>query len=90
MEDFIVPSLSERLRKFLNGWSSYSCDTMPAKGVILSFTLPLGKPVDVYAVDKTFRLPDEGGFLLKARPLTATRSQDGDVTLVSRRVQLIP
>jgi hypothetical protein len=90
MEDFVVPSLSERLRKFLNGWSSYACDTMPAKGVILSLALPLGKPVDVYAVDKTFRLPDEGGFLLKARPLTATRSQDGDVTLVSRRVQLIP
>ena len=90
MEDFPLPPQSERLRRFLNRWFLYDCDTMPAKGVTLGFALPVGKPVEVYAIDKTFRLPDEGSFLLKARPLTATRSQEGDVTLVSRRVQLIP
>jgi Peptidase family M28 len=90
MEDVPIPPQSERLRTFLNGWTRYDCDTMPAKGVTLSFTLPVGKPTEVYAIDRTFRLPDEGNFLLKARPLTATRSQDGDVTLVSRRIQLIP
>jgi hypothetical protein len=90
MEDFAIPRPSERLRKFLNGWTVYDCDTMPVRGVTLSFTLPVGRPVEVYAMDRTFRLPDEGSFLLKARPLAATPSQDGDVTLVGRRIQLIP
>jgi hypothetical protein len=63
---------------------------MPAKGVEITFTLPAGKPVEVYALDETYGLPLEGLFLVKARPFTATPSQDGDVTVVSRRVQLLP
>jgi len=90
MEGEPLQPQGERERQFLNGWAYYSCATMPAKGVELSFTLPVGKPVEVYAVDKTYSLPLEGSFLLKARPLTATKSQDGDVTLVTRRVQLLP
>jgi len=35
-------------------------------------------------------LPPEGLFLLKARPLTATPFSNGDLTVVSRRVQLLP
>jgi len=90
MASFEVPAESERVQRYLKGWTLYDCDTMPAKGEELSFRLPVGKPVEVYVIDKTFRLPDEGDFLLKSRPLTATRSQDGDVTVVSRRIQLIP
>ena len=90
MADFGVPAESDRVQRYLKGWTLYDCDTMPAKGEELSFRLPVGKPVEVYVIDKTFRLPDEGDFLLKSRPLTATRSQDGDVTVVSRRIQLIP
>jgi hypothetical protein len=81
---------SERTRRFLNGWGVYACLTMPAKGVEISFTLPKGKPVVVYALDQTYGLPSEGAFLLKARPLAATAYQDGDTALVSRRVQLFP
>jgi hypothetical protein len=81
---------SERIRRFLNGWVVYACLTMPAKGVEISFTLPKGKPVVVYALDQTYGLPSEGAFLLKARPLAATAYQDGDTALVSRRVQLLP
>jgi hypothetical protein len=81
---------SQRVREYLNGWAIYVCVTMPSKGVEISFTLPPGKPFEVYAADQTFGLPLEGMFLLKSRPLTATPSQDGDVTVVSRRVQLIP
>jgi len=90
MEGEPVPPETERERKYLNGWSYYDCPTMPAKGVEISFTLPTGKPVEVYALDETYGLPLEGSFLLKARPLTATPSQDGDLTIVSRRVQLLP
>jgi hypothetical protein len=89
-EDSPTPIEESRARKYLNGWSIFNCVTMTAKGVAINFTLPEGKSAEVYAVDQTFRLPDEGSFLLKSRPLTATRSQDGDVTLVSRRVQLNP
>lgn len=80
----------ERIRRYLNGWVVYACLTMPAKGVEISFTLPKGKPVEVYAVDQTYGLPTEGTFLLKARPLAATPYQDGDTAVVSRRVQLLP
>jgi hypothetical protein len=90
MEGEPVPPETERARQFLNGWSYFDCPTMPAKGIEISFTLPTGRPVEVYALDDTYGLPLEGLFLLKARPLTATPSQGGDVTVVSRRVQLLP
>jgi hypothetical protein len=81
---------SESVRRFLNGWIAYDCVTMPAKGIEIRFHLPAGKPVQVYAVDRSYGLPAEGMPLLKSRPLTATQVQDGDVTVVSRRVQLNP
>jgi hypothetical protein len=81
---------SESLRRGLNGWCVYSFSAMPAKGVELSFTLPAGKSVEVYALDATYSLPSEGFFLLKARPLTAVPYGGGDRTIVSRRVELLP
>jgi hypothetical protein len=80
----------ERIRRELNGWYAYSCVTMPVKGVEISFTLPVGKPVEVVAMDMSYGLPLEGAFLSKARPFTATPSGMGDLTEVSRRVQLLP
>jgi hypothetical protein len=50
----------------------------------------MGKSFEVYAVDRTSGLPPDGSFLLKARPLTATPYSEGDLTVLSRRVQLIP
>jgi hypothetical protein len=79
-----------RIRRYFNGWNAYRCPATPASGVEISFSLPAGKPVDVSAADQTYGLPAEGAFLLKARPLTAAPSQDGDVTIVTRRVELIP
>jgi hypothetical protein len=46
--------------------------------------------VEVDALDQTYALPLEGMFLLKSRPLTATRFSEGDLTIVIRRVQLNP
>jgi Peptidase family M28 len=90
MEGVPVHPQSERISRYLSGWTLFDCVTMPDKGVELTFTLPAGKPVEVYVLDQSHELPLEGMFLLKARPLTATTSQDGDGTLVSRRVQLLP
>jgi Peptidase family M28 len=81
---------TERIRSILNGWVTYRCPAMPATGVEITFSLPVGKPVEVSVIDRTYGLPSEGMFLLTSRPLKATPSQDGDVTIVSRRVELIP
>jgi hypothetical protein len=81
---------TELIRRYVNRWHLYDCMTMPAKGVEISFELPLGKPVEVDALDQTYALPLEGMFLLKSRPLTATRFSQGDLTIVIRRVQLNP
>jgi Peptidase family M28 len=90
MEGQILQLQSPRMRQESNGWYAYLCETMPVKGIELSFTLPAGKPVQVYAVDTSFTLPLEGMFLLKSRPLTAAPYQDGDRTAVVRHVELLP
>jgi hypothetical protein len=79
-----------RLQSVLSGWSIYACLVMPEQGVEISFSLPVGIPVEISAVDQTYGLPLDGQFLLKARPLTATPANTGDVTVVSRRVRLFP
>lgn len=85
-----LQTIAPRLTRYFNGWTAYSCPAMPAAGIKLSFTLPVGKTVEVAAIDRSFGLPSVGAFLSNALPLTATPSQDGDVTVVSRRVQLFP
>jgi hypothetical protein len=81
---------TERVRSLLNGWAAYRCPAMSASGVEITFSLPAGKSVEVSAADQSYGLPPDGMFLLNSRPLKATPSQDGDVTIVSRRVELIP
>jgi hypothetical protein len=56
----------------------------------MNFVLPRGKPVTVIVVDRSYGLPDDGTFLSNARPLTAVPSGDGDLTVLSRRVELNP
>lgn len=81
---------SEKFRRRVNGWFVFHFSAMPAKGVELGFTLPAGKAVQVYALDVNYSLPLEGLFLLKARPLTAVPYGRGDLTIISRRVELLP
>jgi hypothetical protein len=78
------------IRDFDHGWTVYSCPALPPGGIEISFSVPIGKPVEISAADQSYGLPPEGKFLLDSRPLTATPSQNGDVTIVSRRVQLLP
>jgi Peptidase family M28 len=80
----------EKLRFSFGDWNIYRCLTMPPEGVEMAFALPVGKPLQVFVVDVNYGLPEEGKFLLTARPLTATPSHDGDVTIVSRSVQILP
>ena len=78
-----VQSEISPVRDFYHGWMVYSCPAMPSGGIEISFSVPVGKPVEVSASDQSYGLPPEGRFLLNSRPLTATPSQDGDVTIVS-------
>jgi hypothetical protein len=90
MEGQTLQPQSETMRRESNGWYVYLSETMPGRGIDLTFRLPAGRPVQVYAVDTSFALPLEGTFLLKSRPLTATPYQDGDRTVVVRHLELLP
>lgn len=90
IQDEPIPHKATRVLRYFNGWDLYRCMTMPPKGIEIRFELPLGKPVEVYVLDLSYGLPLEGMFLLKSRPLTATLFSQGDVTILSRRVQLNP
>lgn len=85
-----VPQIAPLVLRWRNGWREYDCLTMPGAGVEVGFTLPSTTAVDVYVADETYSLPLEGLFLQKARPGTAAPSQDGDVTVVTRRVRISP
>jgi hypothetical protein len=63
---------------------------MPAEGIEMSFTLPSASPVEAYLLDESYALPPDGMFLKKARPPDAVPSQDGDATVVSRRIEIRP
>ena len=85
-----IPAVTPEMRGYFNGWAVYACPAMPPGGVEIAFSVPVGATVEVSAADQSFGLPAEGTFLANARPLTATPSQNGDVTTVTRRVQLLP
>ena len=90
IRDEPIPHKSARVLRYFNGWDLYRCMTMPVKGIEMQFELPLGKPVEIYVLDLSYLLPLEGMFVVKSRPLTATSYQQGDVTILTRRVQLNP
>jgi hypothetical protein len=69
-------------------WVSYSDVTLPAAGCELDMVLGETGPLELYAVDVTRGLPPAGAALLAARPPTAVPVQQGDTTLVSRKVKI--
>ena len=90
MNGYTIGHLSDVMLRYTHGWYTYICDTVPAEGFEMQFTLPGGKPLGVMLLDKSFELPAEGAFLEKARPKTTIASQDGDSTMVSHFVTLKP
>jgi Peptidase family M28 len=75
---------------WLHGWKMMEDVTMPAEGVDISFNAPNAAPLEAYVIDESYALPTEGAFLRTARPADATTSDDGDTTIVSRRVEIRP
>ena len=67
-----------------NGWRAYSFFAVPAEGVELDIAID-GEPAEVTVLDQGPGVPASGDALLAARPATAAPTQDGDVTIVTRR-----
>jgi len=70
------------------GWRQFTNLTLPSQGSELTVVLGATQPLDWYVLDRSFGLPSSGQALLAARPKDAVPIQDGDVTLVSRKVRI--
>jgi hypothetical protein len=70
------------------GWQSVTYRTLPAAGAVLDIVLRSTQPADWYVVDRTYDLPPSAAALVAARPKNAGALQDGDGTLVSRKVRI--
>jgi hypothetical protein len=84
--------LHARLRALKSGATRLDVAGLPAEGV--EFEIDAGAAaVPVQVFDESYGLPEElpdGKAMQRARPLNATSSQDGDVTVVQRTVWLNP
>lgn len=69
-------------------WYNFSHLTVPAGGAELTFLLASSAKHDWYVVDQSYGLPPAGAALQQARPAASVPFQDGDVTLVSRKINL--
>jgi len=91
VEGHPVPTTGWRTGKPQSGpsdWLGYSDVTLPAAGCELDLVLGETGPLELYAVDVTPGLPPAGAALLAARPPAAVPFQQGDTTLVSRKVKI--
>ncbi len=69
-------------------YRSFQVLGLPPGGVDLDLVLGTTAPHEWYVLDRSAGLPPAGASLLQARPAWASPFQDGDVTLVSRKVVL--
>jgi Peptidase family M28 len=81
-----------RLGKLRSGATLLDLVGLPAAGVEFSVDTLGPAPVAVQVFDQSYELADvaEGRSLQRARPINATSSQDGDLTVVHRTVSLDP
>lgn len=78
-----------KLSKLRSGATVLDVVSLPAGGVEFSIDAAGRLPVAVQVFDQSYALP-EGSTLQHARTVNATRSQDGDLTVVHRTVSLDP
>jgi hypothetical protein len=69
-------------------WLQYSDVTLPPQGCELDMVFGETGPLELYVLDVTPGLPPAGASLLAARPPTAVPIQQGDTTIVSRKLKL--
>jgi hypothetical protein len=94
VQDVVVATqsgpLRAKLRKLTGGETAFGVAGIPSAG--LQFAIDAAGPLSVQVFDQSYGLPAlaQGKALQQARPQNATSSQDGDVTVVQRTVQLDP
>jgi hypothetical protein len=83
-----IPPISARWLKWHGGWTVLSCLTAPPEGVEVEIVASGDAPLTLYVGDRTRGLPAGGERLVRARGATGVPSQDGDGTLITRRLRL--
>lgn len=69
-------------------WRQFNHYTMPPQGSEIEVVLGAAQPLDWYVFDRSYGLPPAGQGLIAARPRDAAAIQEGDVTVVSRKVRI--
>jgi hypothetical protein len=69
-------------------WQPITYYTLPAQGAILDIVLDTTGPNDWYVYDRTYDLPPSAQGVAAARPKWSAALQDGDGTIVSRKVRI--
>ncbi|HEX5719870.1 MAG TPA: M20/M25/M40 family metallo-hydrolase [Thermoanaerobaculia bacterium] len=72
----------------MEGWTEIAMLTMRPEGVEMEVVLGAAQPLDWYVYDMSPGLPPAGDPLLKARPPSAVTFQDGDTTLIARKLRI--
>ncbi|HYQ80681.1 MAG TPA: M20/M25/M40 family metallo-hydrolase [Anaeromyxobacteraceae bacterium] len=88
MDGVTLPPLDPRLRRWFGGWRPLRCLTAPAGGVEVDLVVAGSGPLEAWVADQSPGLPAEAGRVAAARPPEAAPVQEGDSTLVTRRVRL--
>ena len=70
------------------GWYRQTLLGIPPQGMELEVEVAAAAPLEWYVTDRTYGLPPAGDALRKARPAAAVAVQDGDLTVVSRKVKI--
>ena len=69
-------------------WRQFNHYTVPPQGSEIEVVLGSAQPLDWYVFDRSYGLPPVGQGLIAARPRDAAAIQEGDMTMVSRKVRI--
>lgn len=75
-------------RRPASWWQPIVYHTLPSQGAILDVVLDATGPNDWYVYDRTYDLPPSAQGIVAARPNWSAALQDGNGTLVSRKVRI--
>jgi hypothetical protein len=83
-----LPPVDPRLRRWFGGWQALRCLTTPPGGVELEVVVAGSGSLEAWVADQTPGLAGSAAAVSAARPRQAVPVQEGDSTLVTRRVRL--
>ena len=87
-EGEVVPVPAVRRKNPLPGCRLYSLRTVPPQGSEIEVVLGSTQPMDWYVIDQSFGLPPTAQGLLAARPRDVVPVDEGNMTMMSRKVRI--